>query len=107
MILGWLQEEGPHARKHHGWAHPIAVLLCHYIVLVVVAFGVHDWLVVVVASSDTMMMEGSWFDSTWAMTDSCISFRQQVAGFLTFYSLWFLPWRLLFCNPQIPRNTVL
>jgi hypothetical protein len=98
MLFSWLSQQGPHATKHHGWAHPISVLLCHYTLLIMVAFGVHDRLIT---------RESAPFPSSWSMTEPCQSFRRQVGIFLALYSLWFLPWRICFSNPgKIPRNSL-
>ncbi|CAB9508071.1 expressed unknown protein [Seminavis robusta] len=81
MVLSWLAQEGPHAAKHHDWAHPVAVVVCHYSILIVVTFWVHDWMV---------LME----DTSWSMTESCQAHRRKVGIFLVLYSAWFLPWRI-------------
>jgi hypothetical protein len=94
-LPAWLAQEGAHAAKHHGWSHPIAVVICHYTALIIVAFGAHDWM---------MTFETS---PLLDPTPDCTSFRQNVALFLACYSIWFLPWRIKFCHPQIPRNSVL
>lgn len=103
--LLWLAQAGPHAPKHHGWAHPVTVLLWHYTTLIAVAFGAHDWLVNQLEVSRT---NGNAEISLEAHTSQqCLSFRQSVALFLACYLLWFLLWRLRFCHPATPRNSVL
>ena len=95
MVLSWLAQEGPHATKHHGWSHPISVLVVHYSVVIVVMFVVHDWLV---SSTDALQ--------SWSMSHACQSYRSNVGLFLALYNVWFLPWRLYFCNPITPRVSI-
>lgn len=97
-MFAWLAQEGPHATKHHGWAHPLAVLMIHYYLLLVVAFWVHDDVAV-----------GFSFDNIfdWNMSIECQSWRQQTGYFLAGYALWLLIWRLFFCPSTVPRSSVL
>ena len=98
-MLSWLAQEGPHATKHHTWAHPIAVWLIHYAILFVVTLGVHDW--VIVADPTNAASED------WNMTDECQALRRRTGYFLAGYSLWLFLWRLIFCSPTIPRQAIL
>lgn len=91
MVLSWLAQEGPFAAKHHSWAHPLCVVAVHYSVLILVVFGIHDWLVI----SSSLI--------TWSESEPCQTLRWNIGCFLACYNLWFLPWRLCFCNPIVPR----
>lgn len=103
----WLAADNkdPLSTKHHGWAHPITVLIVHYGVLIAIAFLVHDWLIPIQQQLD--LDDTTPHKSVLQISDACTSFRQSTATFLVCYSAWFLPWRLRYCHPAIPRNSVL
>jgi hypothetical protein len=96
-MLSWLAQKGPHATKHHSWAHPIAVLLIHYTVLLSVSLGVHDW---VIAADNNVASED------WNMSEECQALRQRIGFCLAGYSTWLFFWRLVFCAPTQPRQAI-
>jgi len=76
----WISQEDPSAQKHQGWVHPFTVMMIHYAIASIVAFGVHDLLVTADA---------------YAMTDDKnILAREMVALGVAVYAVWLLLWRL-------------
>ena len=115
-MLSWLAQEGPHASKHHGWAHPVAVAILHYTILVIVSCTVHDWMVLSPLPSkneeelaDSILnTDNADFNSSGSqITQDCHSLRQRAGIFLACYFVWLIVWRLVFCPPTIPRQSVI
>ena len=111
-MLSWLAQEGPHASKHHGWAHPVAVAILHYTILVIVSCTVHDWTVLASPlenneehSASTRSAHNDYTSSS-QITGDCHSWRQRAGAFLACYFVWLIAWRLVFCPPTIPRQSV-
>lgn len=95
-MISWLAQEGPHAKKHHGWAHPIAVLIIHYTLLISFSILVQD-----------LFVPSTPMQHITPRKTTCQSWRQSVGSFLAVYSFWLLLWRLLFCAPTIPRPSII
>jgi len=81
-MLGWLANEGSHAPKHKGWAHPVSTFVVHYTVVIGVLFTVHDWIL------------RSPFATT--TTEECVDkeYRRQTARWVFLYYLIQQVWRL-------------
>lgn len=38
----WLSQEGPGAKKHRGWRHPVVVFMVHYSIVGFTTIAIHD-----------------------------------------------------------------
>lgn len=99
LLLGWLIYESPTAAKHHNFFHPLIYMTIHYTVVIALAFGVHDWMVLIFDEQDFINNNNN--------SPSCRSFQLSIAKFLCCYCIWFLPWRLYFCPASHPRTSII
>lgn len=86
-IHQWLSHERPHAAKHRGWKHPLATCVVHYLIVSIVTFGAHDFLVSRIYQDD---MASCYPDTSSHLRER----RLVVTTFLCFYATWLLLWRL-------------
>ena len=86
-LLKWISQEGPLAKKHEGWAHPLCTLVLHYAIASTVTFWSHDLLIG--APDDDNCQQGV------ASTDdnNSILDAKLVALGVIFYTVWLLLWR--------------
>ena len=97
-ILSWLQQEGPHARKHTEWTHSIVVCIIHYALVLILTCTAHDW-----------MVAKYYQHSDKNEHHRCVLYHAndpKVPAFLWLYSLWLLVWRLLHHQPRRLANCV-
>ena len=81
----WLLQEGPNARKHKEWIHPIVTFVLHYVVVTTTMMIVHDALVDAVSRNFENNDENEC-----TVSPEMIRRRQIVACFLAIYfSLYF------------------
>ena len=92
-VVRWLSQEGPQAAKHRGWKHPIATCVVHYLLVSMVSFWTHDFLVsLLIVPKDTTAI------ITSCDQDDSSNLQQRrlfSAIFLCCYATWLLLWRLL------------
>ena len=81
--LRWIQQEGPHADKHAGWAHPIAAFAVHYLVVAVIMLAAHD-----ISLYGRPLISSSRYDIALP------PHRLWTAHFLLAYSAWLLGCRI-------------
>jgi len=85
----WLLQEGPNARKHKEWIHPIVTFVVHYAVVTTSMIFVHDALVDAVSKQN-----GNTDEKECIVSPELIRRRQIVARFLAMYFLLYFCVRL-------------
>eukprot|EP00525_Craspedostauros_australis_P008485 CAMPEP_0198132744 /NCGR_PEP_ID=MMETSP1442-20131203/59004_1 /TAXON_ID= /ORGANISM="Craspedostauros australis, Strain CCMP3328" /LENGTH=114 /DNA_ID=CAMNT_0043793817 /DNA_START=20 /DNA_END=360 /DNA_ORIENTATION=- len=93
-MMRWLAQEGPQAAKHLDHAHPVAVFLLHYSIVITATILAHDAM---------MSMYGdnahTNFNTNSRMSDECDGSQddatmRQVSNFFGMYCLFLFAWRL-------------
>lgn len=98
-ILSWLQQEGPIARKHTEWTHPILVCIIHYALVLILTCAAHDWM-------EAQYYQNSDTNETYRRCVLDHANDPKIPAFLWLYSLWLLVWRLLYHQPRRLANCV-
>lgn len=88
-LLTWISHEGPSAKKHQGWIHPLVAMVLHYAIASLVTFAVHDFLVKPTTDAD---------DCVLLHADTHILARELVALAVLVYTIWLLLWRLFYAS---------
>jgi quinol-cytochrome oxidoreductase complex cytochrome b subunit len=93
-VWRWLGQEGPSAKKHQGWVHPLVVMILHYLIVISVSLAVHD------------AFFGRPSESTQFKSPPTNISSNTVAQVMTIYFIWLFLWRL-FVLKQQPSNVAI
>jgi hypothetical protein len=84
--MSWLSQQGPKAKKHADWPHPVTTLFIHYSSVAISTILAHDWMV------DQYKKKYPTDDSLFCSPSPL--YRQNVAQFLSIYFICVFAWRL-------------